>query len=56
MKRQPYADPKAVWRCPWCVWLVEAPSIADRWDHCIDAHIDELKKAPAPTLALIVSP
>jgi hypothetical protein len=50
------AGKQKLWRCPWCTWPRRAGSIAERWDHCIDSHIDELKKAPAPTLALIVSP
>lgn len=53
---KPYADPASVWRCPWCVWLVEAPSIADRWDHAIDAHLQELKVARPEVLAGIVRP
>lgn len=44
------------WRCIFCLALLERQTIAERYDHCIDEHLAELKHANAKTLALIVTP
>ncbi len=45
------------WHCPFgCLSPIEASTVAERWDHCIDQHLRELKAASAQTLDLIVSP
>lgn len=44
------------WRCPFCVQLLEATTVAERWDHALEAHLAELKVASAQTLNRIVLP
>jgi hypothetical protein len=45
------------WTCPFgCIGQLEAATVAERWDHAIDFHLRELKKASAQTLNLIVLP
>lgn len=45
------------WKCPFgCVSPLEATTVAERWNHAIDQHLDQLKVASAQTLNQIVSP
>lgn len=45
------------WHCVFgCVSPIECSTIAERFDHCIDDHLDELTAASPETIALIVSP
>jgi hypothetical protein len=45
------------WHCPFgCLSPIEASTVAERWDHCLEAHLAQLKVASAQTLNLIVSP
>jgi hypothetical protein len=45
------------WRCPFgCVSPLETSTVAERWDHCLEKHLEQLKVASAQTLNLIVSP
>lgn len=45
------------WKCPFgCICPLEAATVAERFDHCIDDHLDELTAASPETIALIVNP
>jgi hypothetical protein len=46
-----------LWLCPFgCICPIEASTVAERWNHAIDCHLEQLKVASAQTLNLIVSP
>jgi hypothetical protein len=41
------------WTCPFCAQLIEAPTLEDRWNHCLDLHLASLRQAKAEYLAAV---